>query len=572
MTPDGPPDAAEPDPVDAAQANPLHPGDLLAGRYRIEDLIGEVGGSLVWRATDDVLNRSVGVQVLPAADPRSGAFFDAARASTAVTDPRFLRVLDVADDEHGHAYVVREWARAVSLASLLHEGPMDTRRAAVLVGEVAAAIDAAHESGRTHRRLDPSTVFVKDSGAVRVAGLGTDHALLGTAPNVDGPGGAGGGLSSIGLAPRTPIGAVEAAEQEDVQALGKLLYACLVARWPGGRDFGLPAAPSEHGRLLRPRQVRAGVSREADAVCDRVLGHPPRHHLAPLRSARDMARALALVGADPSSSYDDQPSLGGADPDPFGTVRLFGAAADVPPPALLPATRPARRSTVEEPAAVSPMTRSRVAARASTRGDRKWIWLAVLLLLAVVSVTAYAVGRATTDRPNAAPSQETSGSPTATSAPPDRPLRVAAVTSFDPEGDGSEHPELTAAAVDGDARTGWTTLEYYDDPQMADKTGVGLLLDLGQDQQLGSVSVSFGAQPTSYEVLAAPAGTSRRPTSLDGLDQIGGQEGVGADASVDLSDPVTTRYVVVWLTSLPAQSEGTYVGVVDEVSLRGRSA
>ncbi len=576
VTPDGPPEAVRPDPVDATQGRPLHPGDVLAGRYRIEDLSGEVAGSQVWRAADDVLNRSVGVQVLSAADPRAPAFLDAARASTAVTDSRFLRVLDVADDEHGHAYVVREWARAVSLASLLQEDPMDNRRAAALVGEVAAAVEAAHEAGSNHRRLDPSTVFVKDGGAVRISGLGTDHALLGSAADVDGSGPGSGGLSAIGLAPRTPIDLVEAAEHEDVQALGRLLYACLVSRWPGGRDFGLPAAPTEHGRLLRPRQVRAGVSREADAVCDRILGQPPRHHQAPLRSARDVAQALALVGDDPTSLYDDQPSLVGGETDLFGTLYSFGSPADAPPPALLPDPRPTRRKPAQEPEPVSPIARSRAAARASTQGDRKWIWLAVILLLAVVSLVAYAVGRTTTNRLDTVePSQTPSTSPRATSTPVeramDRAIPVVGLTSFDPQGDGSEHPDDTAAAVDGDPQTAWKTLEYYGDPRLAGlKKGVGLLLDLGADQQLSSVLVRFGAQPTSYAVWAAPAGTTDPPASLTGLEKLGGQQGAGTDASVNLSDPVTTRYVVLWLTSLPAQSEGTYVGVVDEVSLRGQ--
>src|SRR5690625_7381249 len=69
-------------------------------------------------------------------------------------------------------------------------------------------------------------------------------------------------------------------------SIGKLLYVCLAGRWPGGRIDGLKAAPTEHGRLLRPRQVRAGVSRDVDTVCDRILGTPPRHGEEPLRTAR----------------------------------------------------------------------------------------------------------------------------------------------------------------------------------------------------------------------------------------------------------------------------------------------
>jgi len=550
----------------------LHPGDALAGRYRIEDLIGEVGGSQIWRAKDDVLNRSVGVQVLPAADPRAVGFLDAARASTAVTDPRFLRVLDVSDDEHGHAYVVREWARAMSLASLLRQGPLDNRRAAAIVAEAASAVAGAHEAGRTHRRLDPSTVLVKDSGAVRIAGLGTDYALLGNAEADQPLATPVGGLSAVGLAPRTPVGAVQAAEQEDVQALGRLLYACLVARWPGGGPVGLPPAPTEHGRLLRPRQVRAGVSRDADSVCDRVLGRPPRHHAQPLRSAHDLAEALAFVGHDAASVYDDQPSLTDVPPHTFGTPGSAGATSPVPPPALIPATRPPRRTAPPAPEPL-PLARSRASARASFAGDRKWIWLAVALLVAVTSVIAFAVGRATNDSTAAAPppsSRSPAGSASTTRVP-ERALDVATVTDFDPDGDGTEQPELTAAAVDGNPRTSWETVDYFNDPALGGlKRGVGLLLDLGSPQQVSEVEIRFGSTPTSYSVFTAPDGRDRAPTALEQLERVRTERDAGPRAAVALPDSLTTRYVLVWLTSLPAEAEDTYVGVINEISLRGQ--
>ena len=552
----------------------LHPGDVLGGRYRIEDLIGEVGGSQIWRAKDDVLNRSVGAQVLPATDPRAVSFLDAARASTAVTDPRFLRVLDVADDERGHAYVVREWARAVSLASMLRQGPLDNRRAAAIVAEAAAAIEAAHEAGRTHRRLDPSTVLVKDSGAVRIAGLGTDYALLGSAEASESLATPVGGLSAVGLAPRTPVGAVEAAEQEDVHALGRLLYACLVARWPGGEAVGLPAAPTEHGRLLRPRQVRAGVSRDADTVCDRVLGRPPRHHQQPLRSAHELAEALALVGHDASSAYDDQPSLTDAQPHPFGSSSSATAGAMVAPPALLPATRPPRRTAPPAPDPVM-LARSRSSARASFSGDRKWIWLAVTLLVALTSVIAFAVGRATNDTTAATPRtvpSSPSGSSSPTSQVPERPLRVADVTDFDPDGDGTEQPQLADAVTDGDPSTSWETVDYFNNPDLGGlKRGVGLLLDLGYPQEVSDVRIRFGDAPTSYAVFTAPADRDRVPTELEQLERVEGEREAGPETAVAFQQPLTTRYLLVWLTSLPAETESTYVGVIDEISLRGRA-
>jgi hypothetical protein len=62
-------------------ARAVAPGSTLAGRYHIEDLVGESAGSRTWRAFDSVLNRSVGVQVLAADDPgaRTGSPLPAGR-------------------------------------------------------------------------------------------------------------------------------------------------------------------------------------------------------------------------------------------------------------------------------------------------------------------------------------------------------------------------------------------------------------------------------------------------------------------------------------------------------------
>ncbi|MDP9443724.1 MAG: protein kinase family protein, partial [Actinomycetota bacterium] len=250
----------------------VEPGRLLAGRYRVEDLLSDRAGARSWRAVDEVLRRSVAVDILPGDAPRAAALLDAARRSAVVTDGRFLRVLDAAE-EGGDAYVVREWARGESLDLILAAGPLPHRRAGWLVREVAAALTAAHAHRIHHLRLIPENVVVTDTGAVKVVGLATEAALH-------------------GVRHADP-------EAEDVRDLGRLLYACLVARWPGGRCGALAAAPSEHGRVLRPRQVRAGVPRALDAVCDQLLGDAPREEGPPLRHA---CGGVALAAPGPRGS------------------------------------------------------------------------------------------------------------------------------------------------------------------------------------------------------------------------------------------------------------------------------
>ena len=518
---------------------PLASGDVLAHRYELQDLVSEKLGSTTWRAHDQILNRNVGIEMLASTDPRADHFLVAAKDSTAVTDPRFLRVLDLIEDEQRHHLVVREWARAFPLDQLLAQSPLPNRRAATVVAEVAEAIAHAHEHGVYHRRLTPHQVLLKESGAVRVVGLGVTTAL-----------------SPVGR--HDSLADLQAYEQLDVQALGKLLYACLVSRWPGAQVDGLRAAPTEHGRLLRPRQVRAGVARDVDTVADRILGDPPRHHESPLRSAADIARTLRLSGED-DEVRDEQPSLSGlSSPD---LLRLDPVIRPVgPPPGLEP---PRRRPKAYEPAPPTTLERNVERARRATKGDRGLILLGIGVVLLIATVLAFLVGRSTGG----------SGDNAIDDSSPVRVLPVQRVADFDPLGeDGEESPRLARLAIDGKAGTGWITSTYLGSPLLGGvKDGVGLVLDLGGPREVDSVRIRLGGSPTDLALYVSSPDASKMPRTLKGMRQVASLDGAGTDASLSVGSGEMTRYLVVWLKRLPEVSAGSFRGEIREVVVRGRS-
>ncbi|WP_167880543.1 protein kinase domain-containing protein [Nocardioides guangzhouensis] len=218
-------------------------GDLLTGRYRLVDLLSEARGGRFWRAWDTVLSRHVAVHLIPEGDERAEALMEAARRSATLFDPHLLRVLD-ADHADGMVFVVNEWGEGESLDHLLADQPLSPRRAAWLTAEVGSMLVTAHEQGIAHGRLVPENVLIDETGAVKVIGFACDAALNGI---------------------------VEGRISTDVVDLAAVLYAALTGKWPGISRSAVPAAPQEHGRPLRPRQVRAGVPRTLDALCDEVL-------------------------------------------------------------------------------------------------------------------------------------------------------------------------------------------------------------------------------------------------------------------------------------------------------------
>ena len=516
----------------------LASGDLLADRYELQDLVTEKLGSSTWRAHDNILNRNVGIEMLPSSDPRGDHFLQAARESTAVTDPRFLRVLDLIESEKGHNLIIREWARAFPLDQLLLQSPLPNRRAATVVAEVAEALAHAHEMGVYHRRLTPHQVLLKQSGAVRVVGLGVTSAL-----------------SPVG----TPdsVADLQAYEQVDVQSLGKLLYACLVSRWPGAHTDGLRAAPTEHGRLLRPRQVRAGVSRDIDRVADRILGDPPRHHETPLRTAHHIASTLRLAGED-ETIQDDQPSLSRmSSPDLLRLDPVIVPAG--PPPGINP---PRRRPKAHEPAPPTTFERNVKRARSMTKGDRALILAGVAGVIVLASIIAFLVGRSSNHATDPIPKSS-----------PTRTLPLAGATDFDPQGeDKEENPDLAELVVDGDTSTGWRTSTYFGSSRLGGlKDGVGVVVDLGGPREVDSIRIRLKGNPTSFEVYSSVPELDGDPKTLKSLRRIATVNGAPSDSTVTLPSGVLTRHVVVWLTEVPKVSEGEFRGEIKEITVRGRS-
>lgn len=304
----------------------LHAGDQLARRYRLDELLTESAGGRFWRAHDLVLDRHVAVHLIPRSDERADGLLEAARRTAPHHDRRMLRVLD-ADRTDDVCYVVNEWGAGTSLDIMLAaNGPLQPRRAAWIVSEVAASLARAHDAGLDHGRMVPENVLIDRQGQVRIIGFAVDAALHGLAP----------GRQSADLVDTVAV-----------------LYAALTGKWAGVSISNLPPAPTVHGDVLRPRRVRAGIPRPLDALCDQVInqvsGHSHRS-VHDLSTMAGVAAALAEFVGDPTGMAE-----GGAwsGPTPTQPINRIGPmptpSPPVPPPQVRPATTPTPIEARPEP-------------------------------------------------------------------------------------------------------------------------------------------------------------------------------------------------------------------------------
>ena len=229
---------------------------LIAGRYRLGRVIGRGSMGIVWLAYDEVLHRAVAVKEvrlppgMPAAEAASvrERTLREARAIAALTHPNVIAVFDVAR-HNGEPYVVMELVASRSLAEMIRRhGACSTEQAALVADSVAAALEAAHRRGITHRDVKPGNVLIGNDGQIKL----TDFGIARNMSEVT--------MTNSGLILGTPAFiAPEAASGDpvtpaaDLWGLGATLYAAVTGDPPydAGDDPVETVTEVVHGEIPR---------------------------------------------------------------------------------------------------------------------------------------------------------------------------------------------------------------------------------------------------------------------------------------------------------------------------------
>jgi serine/threonine-protein kinase len=172
---------------------PVNIGDVLAGKYQVEGVLGAGGMGIVVAARHMQLEERVAIKFLqPEALKQSGVatrFLREGRAAVKIRSEHVARVFDVGSLESGVPYLVMEYLEGRDLAALLEvSGPLPIEEAAEYVLQTCEALAAAHAIGIVHRDIKPSNLFITErvdgSPAIKVLDFGISK----LAPGFDGDG------------------------------------------------------------------------------------------------------------------------------------------------------------------------------------------------------------------------------------------------------------------------------------------------------------------------------------------------------------------------------------------------
>jgi len=235
-------------------------GQLVADRYRLEELLGEGGGGAVWRARDERLRRVVAMKraAVPAdgdAERRIRSLLDEAEILAGLNHPNIVTLYDVVSDG-SQWWLVMEYVAARSLA---HHRRLPPERAARFGAQIAAGLEAVHAAGVIHRDIKPGNVLVTADDQAKLGDFGIARASYADATLTD----SGGPIrcTPAYVAPEvargggpTPAG--------DVFSLGATLFAAVEGVSPYGRGNpmallarairGEVAAPGRRAGALAP--------------------------------------------------------------------------------------------------------------------------------------------------------------------------------------------------------------------------------------------------------------------------------------------------------------------------------
>jgi len=310
------------------------------------------------------------------------------------------------------------------------------------------------------------------------------------------------------------------AERADVHAVGAILYAGLTGRWPGASGVdGVPGVPPLRGGITPwPGRVVADVPRDLDEIAARAL------------LTTEMPR-----DEEHFTSLDEV---------------VAALATSLSAPAVAPiAPEPVRRRTGIRVASV--------VVAVACAAALAYLGLQMVLGLggSPLTVPRAAVLPQPTEATQSAPPAGSSG---------DKVIPVVSASDFDPFGNNKqENPQLVAFAIDDKPATAWTTV-HYKAADMSGKGGVGLLLDLGAPRPVSAVSLRLVGNGTDLAVLATDNPT--KPVST--FTSMAEVTGAGNALTLRVPRPVSTRYLVIWLTNLPS-ADGSYQGGISDVRVLG---
>ena len=268
-------------------------GEVLGGRYRIENRLGSGGMAVVYKAEDAVLGRPVALKTLhrhyAEHDSFRRRFKQEARAMASLDHENVVKVYDISR-ESDVPFIVAECVEGRDLGVMLSErgGTLSEEFTRRVVSQLLHGLSYAHRRGIIHRDIKPSNILLTPEGTVKVADFGIARIVDEEAPEEPGE-----IVGSARYMSPEQLQGKEATPRSDIYSVGIVLYHCLTGGPPFSGDLKSLVNQQLHEVPESPRKLNRKISYHMESVVLRALSKDPAHRY---RSARAMMEDIENEG------------------------------------------------------------------------------------------------------------------------------------------------------------------------------------------------------------------------------------------------------------------------------------
>lgn len=354
-----------------SQTAPQGPQRMLAGRYSIDELLGQGGMSTVYRGTDVKLGRQVAIKIMRAnlADDEQfrSRFRQEAQSASRLAHPSVVRVLDAGDDLIQSAggpqrlpFIVMEYVDGQNLRELATEQRLTVAETCRVVDSVLTALEYSHRAGLVHRDIKPANIMITKSGQVKVMDFGIARAVSETSSTVQ---------QTTAILGTAAYFSPEQAKGEtvdtrtDLYSTGVLLYELLAGLVPFRGETAVAVAYQHVSeRPQAPSTHNAEISAPLDRVVLHALAKDRNRRFQTAAEFRDALR-LAASGVMPKLGNDNEAQ----------SSVLFNTSEDVS----------------ESDLALRRLSETGGSNRSQSRPPVMWVWASILTIVAVIAAVGF---------------------------------------------------------------------------------------------------------------------------------------------------------------------------------------
>lgn len=276
-------------------------GKRLDGRYEIEEIVGVGGMSVVYKAHDEIDDRTVAIKILKEelleSEEFRRRFKNESKAIAVMDHPNIVKVYDVGLGDRVQ-YIVEEYIDGITLKEYIEQqGVLPWKDALYFATQILCALQHAHDKGIVHRDIKPQNIMLLKDGTIKVTDFGIARFARSEQRTMTDK-----AIGSVHyISPEQAKGEATDAKS-DLYSVGVLLYEMLTGKLPFDADSAVSVAIMQlQNEPIKPSSLNPDIPEGLEEITLRAMQKNPAERY---QSAAEMLSDIDRLKKDPTAQFE----------------------------------------------------------------------------------------------------------------------------------------------------------------------------------------------------------------------------------------------------------------------------